>query len=270
VELLGELCNVQRVTMVARAVVMDFRAKRLAGVSPATVNKDLRQIKSALSYATDAGFLNGNPLLRWKALMVRECEKQVRVIEQAEFDKLMSACDNPTFRALLIVAYRAGMRRKELANLRWTAVDLDGEAPRVLNVIEAGELTKSRKNRTVPMHPEVLAVLVSMHEQAPKVVRDGKAMPRDTYVFCWPDGKQYRPDWITCEFARVLAKAGIAHCTTHDLRRSFSTIAQRAGVDKYTVKDLGGWSTVGVVEKHYTGDVSEVHRQAMRKIAETA
>ena len=62
----------------------------------------------------------------------------------------------------------------------------------------------------------------------------------------------------------------IAHCTLHDLRRSFSTIAQRRGVDKYTVKDLGGWSVVSVVEKHYTGDVSEVHRAAMRKIAGTA
>ncbi len=56
----------------------------------------------------------------------------------------------------------------------------------------------------------------------------------------------------------------------HDLRRSFSTLAQRAGVDKYTVKDLGGWSVVSVVERHYTGDVSEAHRKAMQTIAETA
>ena len=55
-----------------------------------------------------------------------------------------------------------------------------------------------------------------------------------------------------------------------DLRRSFSTLAQRAGVDKYTVKDLGGWSVVSVVEKHYTGDLLEVHRKAMQQIARTA
>jgi len=69
---------------------------------------------------------------------------------------------------------------------------------------------------------------------------------------------------------KLVALAGIAHCALHDLRRSFSTLAQRAGVDRYTVKDLGGWSVVSVVEKHYTGDVSEAHRRAMAKIAETA
>jgi len=75
---------------------------------------------------------------------------------------------------------------------------------------------------------------------------------------------------VTHEFARLVKRAGTAHCTPHDLRRSFSTLAQRAGVDKYTVKDLGGWSVVSVVEKHYTGDVSEAHRRAMKRIAERA
>ena len=67
-----------------------------------------------------------------------------------------------------------------------------------------------------------------------------------------------------------LSASGIASCTLHDLRRLLSTLAQRAGVDKYTVKDLGGWSEVSVVERHYTGDVSEAHRIAMERIAETA
>jgi len=67
--------------------------------------------------------------------------------------------------------------------------------------------------------------------------------------------------------AKRLAK-GLSPATVNkDLRRSFSTLAQRAGVDRHVVKDLGGWSTVGVVEKHYTGDVSPVYRAAMDRIA---
>jgi hypothetical protein len=41
-------------------------------------------------------------------------------------------------------------------------------------------------------------------------------------------------------------------------------------VDRSIVKDLGGWSNVNVLERHYTGDVSEAHRRAMDKIAHTA
>ena len=64
--------------------------------------------------------------------------------------------------------------------------------------------------------------------------------------------------------------ADIAYCTPHDLRRSSSTLAQRAGVDRHTVKDLDGWSEVSVVERHYTGQVKEAHRRAMWQIAGTA
>jgi hypothetical protein len=38
-----------------------------------------------------------------------------------------------------------------------------------------------------------------------------------------------------------------------------------AGIDKATVKDLGGWSALSVVEKHYTGEVVEAHRTATRR-----
>jgi hypothetical protein len=51
------------------------------------------------------------------------------------------------------------------------------------------------------------------------------------------------------------------------MRRSFSTPAQRKGVDKYMVKDLGGWSAVSVVERHYTGEAPEAVQKAMDRIA---
>jgi len=269
--LLQTLCNVTRIAGVGRDVVMDFRAKRLeAGVTPATVNKDLRQIKSALSYAVDAGMLRSNPLLRWKQLMLREPERELRVVERDEFNRLLEQCENPSFRALLVVAYCQGLRRKELANLRWAAVDLESEVLNVLNIAKDGELTKSRKNRCIPLHPDALTELTALYAEAPKIVRSGTVRPKATYVFTWPDGQPYKPDWLTHEFARVVKRAGIDHCTLHDLRRSFSTLAQRAGVDKYTVKDLGGWSVVSVVEKHYTGDLLEAHRKAMQRIARRA
>ena len=247
---------------------MVFRAKRLeSGVSTATVNKDLRQIRSVLSYAMDAGLLRSNPLLRWKGLMLREPEKVVRVVEEDEFIKLCNACENPLFVALLVVAYRQGLRRGELVNLRWSAVDLSRRILHIVNVPEAGEFTKSRKNRSLPMHPAVNAILSQLWAEMPKRIEGGLAVPARRYVFSWPDGAQWKPDWVSREFAASVAKCRIASCSLHDLRRSFSTLAQRAGVDKYTVKDLGGWSVVSVVEKHYTGDVQEVHRRAMDRFA---
>lgn len=268
IRLLEELAGPGHVMAIDRAAVMKFRAKRMEGkVSPATANKDLRQIRSALSYAVDAGLIHENPLLRWKSLLLREPEKVVRVVEESEFAKLQAVCEHPAFQALLTVAYRQGLRRMELANLRWTAVDLERQILHVVNRPEEGEFTKSRKNRSLPMHPAVKEILDRMWATVPKVVMDGQIQPKAPHVFTWPGREPFVADWLTHAFAALVKKAQIPPCTLHDLRRSFSTLAQRAGVDKHTVKDLGGWSVVSVVEKHYTGDVSEVHRRAMKRIA---
>jgi integrase len=145
---------------------------------------------------------------------------------------------------------------------------LDKAQLRIINRPEAGELTKSRKNRTVPMHPTVKYELVKLRATAPTRIEKGKVIPKSAYVFVWESGEPLKPDWVTHQFARIAKIAGIA-ATIHDLRRSFSTLAQRAGVDRMTVKDLGGWSSVTVVEKHYTGEIQPALEKAMEKIAKS-
>lgn len=266
-ESLRNLCGDRLLQHVGKDTVMDFRSRRLAtNVAVATVNKDVRQIRSALSYAQDAGWIRYNPLLRWKNARLTEPERVVRVVEPAEFKKLLEAIADPSFRVLLNVGYYQGMRRTEMANLRWSAVDLDKGAIHVLNVPEAGEFTKSRKNRSIPMHPIVRRELAAMRKDLPTMVEDGRAVPKHPHEFAWEDGQPYKPDWITHRFAKAAKDSGVS-ASIHDLRRSFSTLAQRAGVDRFTVKDLGGWSSVTVVEKHYTGEIKPVLERAMDLIA---
>jgi len=205
--------------------------------------------------------------LGWKGLALKEPEKFVRVVEEDEFAELLTQCKNPDYRALLTVAYRQGLRRQELCNLRWKSVDVAEQIIHVVNVPEENEFTKSRKNRHVPMHPQVHTLLVDMQAKKPKVVQDGRAAHKWPHVFTWLDGRPFKPDWVTHEFARLRKQTTIPHCTFHDLRRSFSTLAQRAGVDIDTLLALGGWSVASVVKNHYTGDVSVAHRRAMDKIA---
>jgi integrase len=270
---LRRVCGERLIADIDRAVIIDFRAKRLAAeLSPATVNKDLRQIKSALSYAVDAGLLHGNPMLRWKGMTVREPERTIRVVEPAEFQALLNASQYTEYKALLTVAYRQGLRRGELCNLRWLGphdeklVDLEGGTLHVINRWAEGELTKSRRNRVIPLHPQARDALAGLWKAAPKVVADGAVRPKYPHVFMHPDGARFTFTWVSHEFARLVKRSKIAAATLHDLRRSFSTLAQRAGVDKFTVKDLGGWSAVSVVEKHYSGDVSPVLKAAMDRI----
>jgi integrase len=108
-----------------------------------------------------------------------------------------------------------------------------------VNLPEAGELTKSRKNRSLLLHPQAREVLQALWAQGAKRVDKGKIVAAHPHAFRWPGGSTLKPDWVTWKFAALVDKAEITPCTRHDCRPSFSTLAQRAGADRLTVKDRG-------------------------------
>lgn len=294
VDIVGDLWLAQ----VTRERVMEFRAKRLAGKSPrvvrkteraeetpeppgkaerldegvsrATVNRDLRQIRSALTYALDAGWLVANPLLRWKAGAIVEPEKQIRVVEPEEFNRLHAAARlrDPALALALTVSYYQGLRRAELVKLEWDHVDLERNALAVVNVMDSEDekLNKNRKNRVSPLRAVVKTALEEHLARVPKVLTPEGLAPKWPHLFTFPDGRPWTADWLSHQFPELVADAGIRHATLHDLRRSFSTLAQRAGMDRALVKDLGGWSCLSVVERHYTGELDERYRDAMQRL----
>jgi integrase len=58
------------------------------GLSPASVNHDLRHLRAALNRAKDRGYLREVPKIK----RVREKKKLVRALQPDEFDKLPDAC----------------------------------------------------------------------------------------------------------------------------------------------------------------------------------
>jgi len=266
-EHLQRLVGDRRLLHVGTEAITDFRSKRLAEKkSVCTVNKEMRQIKSALSYAVDSKWLHSNPLKTWKKMQLPEPEPIVTVIEPEQLAAILDHVIDPPMRTIIITAYFQGMRRTELSNLRWSAVDLAGSVIHVVNRPEHGELTKTRKNRSLPMHPAVRASIMALRATVPTIIDAGKPTPKYPHVFTTLEGRRFLPDFITRAFRRGADAAGI-EATIHDCRRSFSTIAQRVGVDRSVVKDLGGWASMRTLEKHYTGSVAPAHQRGMDSFA---
>jgi len=266
---LVRLCGDLRLRYVTRAELMDFRAAVVEELAQAATNKDLRAIKSALSYAVDAGWMSTNPAWRWKGMELREPETETRVVEPDEFAAILAASEDPDgvcfdsrMSVLLTVAYYQGLRRRELIQLHWDDVNLRARELRVVNRTSTGELTKSRKNRVLPMRAAVRDALASWLDMVPKVAEGRRYRPKFAHVLTWPDGRPLGPTWVSRAFRALVEASGVSPCTLHDFRRSWSTLAQRAGVNPAIVQELGGWSALSVVRAHYTGDVSAAHRQA--------
>ncbi len=83
-----------------------------------------------------------------------------------------------------------------------------------------------------------------------------KALPRSSpHVF---PPEEYR--WVGQVFPAIVRKAKIQDFHFHDLRHTFASRLAMAGIDMLTIKELGGWKTLGMVTR-YT-HLSPDHKRA--------
>jgi integrase len=83
-------------------------------------------------------------------------------------------------------------------------------------------------------------------------------------VFAVADGE---PPWdFTHTFADAVKRAGIQDLHLHDLRHTWASRLAMAGVDLLTIKELGGWKTLIMVQRY--AHLSPDHkRQALERMS---
>ena len=108
--------------------------------------------------AVKRNYITGNPFKgNRKALWDTEPEPVPTILEPAESDKLLDACQDDRWRAICVVGYCASLRRGGMVALEWQDVDFESRLLHVWN--EDDHTTKSRKNRDVPMTSDVVRAL---------------------------------------------------------------------------------------------------------------
>ena len=123
-----------------------------------------------------------------------------------------------------------GLRRGEIAALRWRNIDLDG---RNIAIVESAEQTakairykepKSGKTRNVRLSETVVDDLSAWRfEQAEELLMVGKRPDGETFVVTQADGSPLQPRSITHEWVRLLAAKGLPRIRFHDLRHAHAT-----------------------------------------------
>ncbi|MCB1611082.1 MAG: site-specific integrase [Xanthomonadales bacterium] len=234
----------------ADEVQLHTTARRKAGVSVATTNRDLVVLKSALSRALEWGLIDSHPLAKVKpskdqhsgvvrylgsedageekrlrdALAKRDAEAieaRTRTVAggRAQHDKLTvipadGFADHLT--PMVIVAMNTGLRRGELTKLIWSDVDLE----RKLVTVRAG-YAKSGTARHVPLNSEAVSVLQRWKKQK-------------------PTGRVFEVVSIKTAWASLMVTAKITAFRFHDLRHHFASKLVQAGVPLNTVRALLG------------------------------
>lgn len=230
-----------------------------SGNKPSTVNRKMGSISGVFSRAVEWEYIDAHPMDRLKALKV-DSMGLVRYLDSDETKRLREALDarqdearaeresankwradrgkelmpsllhipfTDHLKPLVLVSLNTGMRRGELFDLKWSAVNFQTKT-----ITVAGATTKTSDTRHIPMNKETVAVLEGWKKQADK----------SRYVF--PSQEGGRLEDVKSAWLKLLERANIEGFRWHDMRHDFASRLVMAGVPLNTVRDLLGHADI--------------------------
>jgi integrase len=142
----------------------------------------------------------------------------IEVFSPEEAWALVRAAASEQDGAIYLTAAFTGLRRGELVALRWRDVDFAGSVVRVRASYAGGALTtpKSGKVRSVPLAPEVAAVLAKLSQREWFTGDDDLVFPGEL-------GSYLDASALRRRYKDALKRAGLRPLRFHDLRHTFGT-----------------------------------------------
>jgi integrase len=184
------------------------------------------------SWAEKRGHVSGqNPV---RSLEKHRGEAKDRTLSREELNRLGAALDAHAERfpaavnAIRLIAM-TGMRREEAVGLRWREIDFEGSCVRL-------ESSKTGRS-TRPIGKPVIDLLRSLPRMS------------DEYVFPSRDNSQ--PAALKKVIGNIFDAARLPDARSHDLRRTFASMAAEMEYGDATIGELLGHAKRGVTERHY-------------------
>ena len=139
-----------------------------------------------------------------------------------------------------------GLRRSELLGLQWDSIDFERKTmtirhtvSKVTEVVAKDKTKNASSRRTFPLTPEAMDIFqTAKTQESQNRVLFGKEYQENNYVFKWPNGHPYSPDYISERFSNLLKKHNLPHIRFHELRHSCASLL--LDMD-WSLKDVQDW-----------------------------
>jgi len=169
------------------------------------------------------------------------------------------------------LALCCGLRRGELAGLRWSDIDQAAGLIRIRNqrqrvggcLIDAPPKSAAGR-RDIPIPPSLIPLL-----QRQQLLQEANAILVDiapVYV-CSPDGSAIAPEQLNRALAADVAAAGVRPINLHGLRHSMATLAVSLGVSMRVLQQLLGHADYSTTAGTYAHVLHSSEVSAIAQIA---
>ncbi len=238
------------------------------GLSPASLRQLKNIINQTINDALRKGLLISNPC---QLITLPKCERyQSTFYSAAQLQKLFEAVADDPLAPLIRIAALYGLRRSELLGLQWDSIDFDNELVTIRHTVSkvtktvAKDKTKNASSRrSFPLTAEARAIFEKAREDERQNRQTcGKAYQNNPYVFKWPDGRPFSPDYVSKHFRALLSKHGLPHIRFHELRHSCASLLLNNGCTLKDVQEWMGHSDVKMTANLY-GHLDATHKKGM-------
>lgn len=241
------------------------------GLSPRSVHHIHRILKQALRHAVRWQLLTRNPADAVDPSKVER--KSLQTYDLSQTATLITALRPTRMFVPALLGVLCGMRRGEIAALRWKNVNLDAGS---LAVVESAEQTatevrykepKSGRARIVSLSATAINELKAWKSaQAQEFLRFGDRPDAETFVVTQADGRPLQPRSITHEWVRLLPLTGLPRIRFHDLRHAHATHLLGAGVHPKIASERLGHSKVGITLDLYSHVMPGMQEEAASRV----
>jgi len=252
-----------------------YNAQAHQGLDAVTIRVQHLTLVQALALAEKHNLVAGNVARLAKPPRLTRKERRTLTLDEVT-TQLLPALQAHRLSAAFLLLFMTGLRRGEVAGLRWQDIDWKAEvmhirqalvrvkdyvAGRTQLVVQEPKTDSSR--RTIPL-PEMCLAALRHHRaaQAEERLRLGQAYTDYGLVFCGLDGAPIDPSTLGRVFKRSLQQAGLPAIRPHDARHTFATWLLEQGVSPKVVQTLLGHSSIAITLDLYSHVSLDLEKKA--------
>jgi integrase len=243
----------------------------LKRLSPVSVHRVHRGLKTALRHAVKIGLIANNPIDR--VTPPKPPRKEMRPLTPGEVELFLESTRNDLLHALWVLLVTTGMRIGEATGLHWTDLDLDAGTIQIRHAVKRvqgeglviGDVKTAHSRRRIILAAGTVDAL-RIHQQRQAFARKiaGDAWSDRGLVFCTGTGGPLDVGYVAHAKDRALAAAGLPHVRTHDLRHTAATYLLSQGVHPKVVQDLLGHSSITLTMNTYSHVLPSLHQEVAK------
>jgi integrase/recombinase XerD len=192
--------------------------------------------------------------------------KQAKVLTRQQVDVMFSHVgtgrNGLRNQVIFLLSVRAGLRAKEIANLKWSMViGSDGELADYIHLTD--DASKGKSGRIIPINKALKSALGELFSQANG---NSRCAIEDMFVIQTERASQTSAQAVVNLFQKWYRNIGFVGCSSHSGRRTFITnVAKKISTVGGSLRDvqfLAGHSSLQTTQRYIEGD-SEARKRVV-------